>query len=192
LGIIKPNSGQVLISGATPIDSFSKWPGETAYVPQKIGLINGTIRENLTFGLDPAGLSMAKIESAMRSAALSELIEDNGEGLETQVGEGGSRLSAGQRQRMGIARALTTNPKLLILDEATSSLDGITEEIISKSIRKLGELTTVIMVAHRLSTVQNADRVLYIGSGEIIAQGSFEEVRRLVPDFDLQAKLMGL
>lgn len=192
LGILKPDSGQILISGEAPIKSFSTWPGETAYVPQKIGIIDGSILENLTFGFPVDTLSMDQIESAIAKSALTEFISEHPQGLDAQVGERGSRLSAGQRQRLGIARALTTNPKLLILDEATSALDGITEEIISTSIKNLGQSTTVIMIAHRLSTVQSADRVIYFESGNIISQGSFQEVRIQVPDFDKQARLMGL
>jgi ABC-type bacteriocin/lantibiotic exporter with double-glycine peptidase domain len=101
-------------------------------------------------------------------------------------------LSGGQRQRLGIARAMFTNPKLLVLDEATSSLDAETEEIISNAIQNLKGSVTVIIIAHRLSTVRQANLVLYMSEGELIASGSFEEVRNLVPDFDKQAKLMGL
>ena len=192
LGILRPDSGQILISGKAPIDSFSIWPGETSYVPQKVGIIDGSILENLTFGFSVEKFSMDQIQSAIAKSALTEFISEHPQGLDAQVGEKGSRLSAGQRQRLGIARALITNPKLLILDEATSALDGITEEIISTSIKNLGASTTVIMIAHRLSTVQNADRVIYIESGMIVSQGSFQEVRMQVPDFDRQARLMGL
>jgi ABC-type multidrug transport system fused ATPase/permease subunit len=192
LGILKPDSGEILISGRAPIESFSFWPGETAYVPQKVGMIDGSILENLTFGLPAGALPKSQLESAIAKSALTEFIADHPQGLNAQVGESGSRLSAGQRQRLGIARALSTNPKLLILDEATSALDGITEEVISTSIRNLGRSTTVILIAHRLSTVQTADRVIYIEGGSIISQGTFQEVRKQVPDFDKQAKLMGL
>lgn len=192
LGILKPDSGEILISGEVPIQSFSRWPGKTAYVPQKVGIIDGSILENLTFGFPLDTLSIEQIESAIAKSALAELISNHPQGLNAQVGERGSRLSAGQRQRLGIARALTTNPKLLILDEATSALDAITEEIISTSIKNLSQSTTVIMIAHRLSTVQAADRVIYFEGGSIISQGTFQEVRTQIPDFDKQAKLMGL
>jgi ATP-binding cassette, subfamily B, bacterial PglK len=192
LGILKPDSGQILISGEVPIESFSTWPGETAYVPQKVGIIDGSILENLTFGFPIEKLSRDQIESAITKSALTDFIREHPQGLDAQVGEKGSRLSAGQKQRLGIARALITNPKLLILDEATSSLDGMTEELVSNSIKNLGASTTVIMIAHRLSTVQSADRVIYFENGRIVAQGSFQEVRVQVPDFDRQARLMGL
>jgi ATP-binding cassette, subfamily B, bacterial PglK len=113
-------------------------------------------------------------------------------GLDSRAGERGSKLSGGQRQRLGIARALYTNPKLLILDEATSSLDGQTEADISDSINALKGEVTVVIVAHRLSTIRKADRVVYLENGRLIATGSVNEVRAQVPNFDTQAKLMGL
>ena len=113
-------------------------------------------------------------------------------GVDTQVGERGARLSGGQKQRIGIARALYTNPKLLILDEATSSLDGQTEAIIADSIASMRGSITLIVIAHRLSTVLKADKIIYLDSGKIVFAGTFDEVRRSVPDFDKQANLMGL
>jgi ABC-type bacteriocin/lantibiotic exporter with double-glycine peptidase domain len=108
------------------------------------------------------------------------------------VGERGTKISGGQRQRLGIARAMFTKPKLLVLDEATSSLDGQTESDISDAIHNLKGTVTVVMIAHRLSTVRNADTVIYMDQGKILAQGTFEEVRNSIPDFDNQARLMGL
>jgi ABC-type multidrug transport system fused ATPase/permease subunit len=125
-------------------------------------------------------------------AQLSDLVRNLPEGLDTQVGERGAKISGGQRQRLGIARAMFTKPKMLVLDEATSALDGQTEADISDAIQRLKGSTTVIMIAHRLSTVRNADLVLYMDSGRITSRGSFEEVRKAVPDFDRQAHLMGL
>ena len=110
----------------------------------------------------------------------------------TQVGERGTKISGGQRQRIGIARALFTSPKLLVLDEATSSLDGDTEAGISDEINSLRGTTTIITIAHRLSTIRNADIIFYLDSGNLLASGTFEEVRRALPDFDRQAKMMGL
>jgi ABC-type bacteriocin/lantibiotic exporter with double-glycine peptidase domain len=108
------------------------------------------------------------------------------------VGERGAKISGGQRQRLGIARAMFTRPHLLVLDEATSSLDGETEANISDAIHALRGLTTVVMIAHRLSTVKNADRVVYFSQGKVVATGTFDEVRRAVHDFDNQAKILGL
>ena len=112
--------------------------------------------------------------------------------MDTQVGERGAKISGGQRQRLGIARAMFTRPSLLVLDEATSSLDAETEDSISKAISSLRGSTTVVMIAHRLSTVRNADLVVYMNGGKILAKGTFEEVRKIVPEFDKQARLMGL
>jgi ABC-type bacteriocin/lantibiotic exporter with double-glycine peptidase domain len=112
--------------------------------------------------------------------------------LDTEVGEGGGKLSGGQRQRLGIARALITNPLLLVLDEATSSLDGETEETVTSTLNALKGKITTILIAHRLSTVMNADKIIYIADGRVQASGNFSEVRSMIPDFNNQAKLLGL
>ena len=129
---------------------------------------------------------------ALEIANLESFVDSLPNKLESQVGERGANISGGQRQRLGIARALFTHPLLLVLDEATSSLDGQTESSISQAIQSLKGHTTVVMIAHRLSTVKNADLVVYLADGKIIDVGSFEEIRNRVPDFDLQAKLVGL
>ncbi len=134
----------------------------------------------------------ALVNEAINIASLTDFIASLPEGLDTHLGERGAKISGGQRQRIGIARALFTKPKLLVLDEATSALDGGTEESISTAIHNLKGSTTVVLIAHRLSTVRDADSVLYMDKGEIVARGTFEEVRNAVPDFDRQAKLMGL
>ena len=132
------------------------------------------------------------IFDALELAQLSDFVNSLPQGLDTHIGESGTRLSGGQRQRIGIARAMFTKPKLLVLDEATSALDGQTESDISKSILALKGNTTVVMIAHRLSTVRFADSVVYIDEGRIFAHGTFDEVRNEVPNFEKQAKLMGL
>ena len=123
---------------------------------------------------------------------LDKFVLDLPKGLDSQVGERGTKISGGQRQRLGIARAMFTRPYLLVLDEATSALDGETELNISDAIHSLRGLTTVILIAHRLSTVRNADCVVYLSEGKILASGTFDEVRSAIPDFDRQAKLVGL
>lgn len=130
--------------------------------------------------------------SALKVAHLDKFIEELPLGIDTQVGERGAKLSGGQRQRLGIARAMFTRPHLLVLDEATSSLDGETEANITDAIHDLRGKTTVVMIAHRLSTVRNADIVIYLSNGTVMAMGTFDEVRKALPDFDRQAKLMGL
>jgi ABC-type bacteriocin/lantibiotic exporter with double-glycine peptidase domain len=125
-------------------------------------------------------------------ANLQEFVGSLPEGIGTEVGERGTKISGGQRQRLGIARALFTKPKLLVLDEATSALDAESEASIAKAIEALRGNTTVIMIAHRLSTVRDADLIVYMEKGKILATGTFEKVRRQVPDFDVQARLFGL
>jgi ABC-type multidrug transport system fused ATPase/permease subunit len=192
LGVLEPDSGTVHISGVTPIEAISKWPGAIAYVPQDVLVANGSIRENVALGYPIDSATDDLVGDAIRIASLTEFISASPEGLDTNLGERGAKISGGQRQRIGIARALFTKPKLLVLDEATSALDGGTEESISTDIQKLKGSTTVVLIAHRLSTVRDADLVLYMDKGEIVARGTFDEVRNAVPDFDRQAKLMGL
>ncbi len=192
LGVLEPDNGSVHISGVTPLEAISKWPGAIAYVPQDVLVANGSIRENVALGYPLKVATDELVNDAIRIASLTEFVASLPEGLDTNLGERGAKISGGQRQRIGIARALFTKPKLLVLDEATSALDGGTEESISTDIQKLKDSTTVVLIAHRLSTVRDADLVLYMNKGEIIARGTFEQVRNIVPDFDRQAKLMGL
>jgi ABC-type multidrug transport system fused ATPase/permease subunit len=192
LGVLMPDTGSVKISGASPLEAISKWPGAIAYVPQDVLVANGSIRENVALGYPLSAATDELVSEALRIASLTDYVSSLPEGLDTNLGERGAKISGGQRQRIGIARALFTKPKLLVLDEATSALDGGTEENISSDIQKLKGSTTVVLIAHRLSTVRDADLVLYMDKGEIVARGTFDEVRNAVPDFDRQAKLMGL
>ncbi len=189
LGVIKPHKGEIYISGENPERIYNSQKGKVGYVPQEVYLIDGSIEENICFFERP---DINKIQQAIKNSQLETLIGELPKGLKTKIGERGTRLSGGQRQRLGIARALYTQPELLILDEATSALDGKTESEISKTIHSLKGKKTVIVIAHRLSTVQDADSIVYIDKGKVIAQGTFQEVRELVPDFDKQAKLMNL
>jgi ABC-type multidrug transport system fused ATPase/permease subunit len=192
LGIHTSESKSITISGVTPEEAVSIWPGKIAYVPQDTVVIQGTIKQNVALGFDLQEINDENVKNAIAIAQLDQFVSTLPDGLNTQVGEKGARLSGGQRQRLGIARALYTNPKLLILDEATSSLDGETELAISTALHNLGNDVTVIVIAHRLSTVRSASQVIYLEEGKILAQGTFEEVRRQIPNFDNQAKLMGL
>ena len=155
-------------------------------------ITNGTVAENIAFGFPIESVPKERISDALIFAELESFVDSLPLKAESQVGERGTKISGGQRQRLGIARAFLTRPKLLVLDEATSTLDAQTEKAISDSINRLRGSITVIIIAHRLSTVSDADLVVYMDNGLIRAVGSLEEVRRLVPDFDLQAKLMGL
>jgi ABC-type multidrug transport system fused ATPase/permease subunit len=192
LGVQSPNSGVVLISGKNPEEAVALWPGAIAYVPQEIRISNSTFRENVSLGFLQESDNDDLIWEAIEIAQLTEFVKNLPLELSTQVGNRGTALSGGQRQRLGIARALFTKPKLLVLDEATSSLDGQTESSISKAINRMKGSVTLLIVAHRLSTVRNVDKVVYLDDGEIVFQGTFDQVRDAVPNFDIQAKLMGL
>ena len=192
LGSILPTVGKVLISNSEPASAIAKWPGSIAYVPQDVYVIDGTVKENLTVGMPEDDQTSTRVNAAIEMAQLKEVVDELPEGLNTQVGENGANLSGGQRQRIGIARALFTQPKLIVLDEATSALDAETEDKISSSVQSLRATHTLIIIAHRLSTVRNADLVVYLDNGQILAQGSFDYVRNMIPEFDNQANLMGL
>ncbi len=192
LGVLPPSAGLIRISGLAPEDCFRKWPREVGYVPQNVSINNLSIRENIALGFFDIEIDDGAIQRAASTAQLSEFLVSQTSGLDTVVGENGSKVSGGQRQRIGIARALYTNPKLLILDEATSSLDGTVEFDIANSILNLHGTNTVIVIAHRLSTVRKADKVIYIDGGKIQAEGTFDEIRLKVPDFNHQAAIMGL
>lgn len=192
LGIIQPSEGEILISGEKPLEAISKWPGAIGYVPQDVMISNGTFSDNVSLGFPKKNVSNTLIWGALEVAQLTIFVESLPNQLETPVGDRGTKISGGQRQRLGIARAMFTNPKLLVLDEATSSLDGETESQISDAIQHMKGRRTVIMIAHRLSTVREADLVIYLEAGQIKASGTFEEVRSQVTNFDHQATLMGL
>ena len=192
LGVLSPDKGTVLISGLPPLLAVANWPGAVSYVPQDVAIAAGTVRENIALGYPSEVATDHLVIDALKVAHLDKFVADLPNGLDSQVGERGARISGGQRQRLGIARAMFTRPHLLVLDEATSSLDGETEASIADAINALRGSTTVVMIAHRLSTVRNADMVVYLSEGKIVAVGTFEEVREAVPDFDRQAKLMGL
>jgi ABC-type multidrug transport system fused ATPase/permease subunit len=192
LGVLDPQQGEILISGKHPSDAIRNWPGAIAYVPQDISIASGTIRENVTMGYSRQVATDELVLNSLDVAGLSNFVVSLKDGIDTVVGERGTKISGGQRQRLGIARAMFTKPALLVLDEATSALDGETELQVSDAIRKLRGSTTVVLIAHRLSTVRDADKVIYMADGRVIASGTFDEVRSRVPDFDRQASLMGL
>ena len=161
-------------------------------MPQDVLIFNGTIRENIALGFEPKSVPEAALLEALEKAQLLDYVLALPAGLDSQVGDRGARMSGGQRQRLGIARALLTQPSLIVLDEATSALDGETESNIAEGVQSLKGDVTVVMIAHRLSSVRNADKVVYLDAGQVVSIGTFDEVRAAVPDFDRQATLMGL
>lgn len=192
LGVLAPESGTVAIASLAPGLAIERWPGGISYVPQDVVLANDTIRQNVALGLPSAAIEDSLAWEALERAHFADILRDERDGLSTVIGERGVKLSGGQRQRLGIARALYTKPKLIVLDEATSALDAETELAISQTINALHGDVTVVIVAHRLSTVRSADLVVYLDNGQIAAQGTFEQVRSAVPDLNRQAHLMGL
>jgi len=192
LGLVPPDSGEIQISGVDPKEAILRWPGAISYVPQDVYIINGTIRENIAIGCNADEVQDPEIWEALRLAQLEDFVRKLENQLDSEVSENGSRLSGGQRQRLGIARAMYTKPRLLVFDEATSALDGSTELELNSAIQSLRGAVTIVVIAHRLSTVTEADLVAYMETGKIQATGSFSEVRETIPEFDRQAKLLGL
>ena len=176
LGLLEPEHGEILID-KTPLNSnIRSWQDKIGYVPQSIYLTDDSLRSNIAFGVDPKLVDEEAVNRAVDAAQLTEFILNLDEGINTFVGERGVRLSGGQRQRIGIARALYHNPSVLILDEATSSLDNETEKGFMDAINNLKRDKTIIIVAHRLSTVSNCDKIFKLKSGKLIQEGIPEEV----------------
>jgi len=192
LGVLDPLSGRIFLSGLIPSEAVKKWPGAIGYVPQDVIMSNTSILGNVALGYPLEGIAESDVLQAIHAAQLSEFVQSLSGDLNSHVGDHGRLISGGQRQRLGIARALFSKPLLLVLDEATSALDGETEANISKAIQLMKGNVTVVMIAHRLSTVRHADKVIYMAEGRVIAEGTFDFVRAAVPDFDNQAQLMGL
>lgn len=192
LGLYSPNSGTVEVSGFAPQLAIKAWPGAVAYVPQNVSLIGGSIAENIALGYSKEEIDLVRVGECLEIAQLSDYVESLQDGIHSQVGESALRMSGGQLQRLGIARAIYTEPKMLVLDEATSALDGKTELDVSEAILSLRGKITIALIAHRLSTVLKADRIVYLEGGRILSIGTFEQVKAEVPEFANQAKLMGL
>jgi ABC-type multidrug transport system fused ATPase/permease subunit len=192
LGVLEPDSGIVHMQGLSPLDAIKLWPGAIGYVPQDVMISNGTIRQNVCLGYSSSDVDERDIWQALEVAQMAEFVKELPEGLDTPVGDRGTKLSGGQRQRLGIARAMFTKPKLLVLDEATSSLDGTTEASISEAVHNLKGGVTIVMIAHRLSTVKESDVIHYLAKGKLEMSGTFDELRRNIPEFDKQAQLMGM
>jgi len=174
LGLLPPDSGQVLVDGRDLHAERLAWHATIGYVPQAIYLTDDTIRRNVAFGIADKAVDDAAVERALRSAQLWDFVASLPKGIHTIVGERGIRLSGGQRQRVGIARALYHDPKVLILDEATSNLDTETETEVMSAIRALHGAKTILIVAHRLTTVAHCDRVYRLEHARVVGEGSLE------------------
>ena len=179
LGLISPDSGKVFVDGNNINDNMRSWQNQIGYVPQTIYLTDDTIRRNIAFGIPDELINNEAVEKAINSAQMKDFINELPEGMYTLVGENGVRLSGGQRQRIGLARALYNDPSLLVLDEATSALDSSTELDVMEAVSTLKNSKTIILVAHRLSTLNNCDRIYKLENGEIIQTGKPDEVINL-------------
>jgi len=191
LGLLPPEAGQVLVDGENIQQDLRAWQDQIGYVPQSIYLTDDTLRRNVAFGLRNEAIDDTAVERAIRAAQLEEFAAGLPKGLETIVGERGVRLSGGQRQRIGIARALYHDPALLVLDEATSALDAATERGVMQAVTALHGAKTILIVAHRLSTVGGCDRLYRLEHGRIVAETDQAEARR-VQQAASKAKLYGL
>jgi ABC-type multidrug transport system fused ATPase/permease subunit len=192
LGILEPASGKIKIDDAEPFSCIENRLFDIAYVPQEVRLISDTLLANIALGVPPERISTSIVLECLAFAQLSDLVNSLPNGLETLIGEEGILLSGGQRQRIGLARALYREPKLLVLDEPTSALDKENEEFIATAIESLKRSATIVIIAHRLNTLKNVDKVLYIDNGQLQAEGTFEEVRKSVTNFDQNAISSGL
>jgi len=191
LGLNKPDSGFISISNYSPRNTFSLWPGAVAYVPQNSHIINGTFLENLCMGLPAKDIPITEINKVLKKAQLFEFVDGLPLGINTWVGDRGTKLSGGQKQRLSIARALLTNPGLVVLDEATSALDAETEKALIDFFEEVRGHLTLIIIAHRLSTVKSVPRILYMENGKIVSSGDFEFLRKNNQNFEKQAALSG-
>ncbi len=191
LGVIEPDKGEITISDIPPREVIQKWPGIIGYVPQKITAFKGSLVENVTLGASFEEVSIDRVNDVLNLSHMNKNL-NSVDSFNFEVMDRGTNLSGGQLQRLGIARALYSDPKVMIFDEATSALDGQTEAAIAETINMLKGRVTVLMIAHRLSSVRNADKVIYVDKGRILASGTFAEVRNSVPNFEIQASLMGL
>jgi ABC-type multidrug transport system fused ATPase/permease subunit len=192
IGLQQPTAGTILISGMEPRKAIRNWPGKFAYVPQDAMIFEGSISSNVCLGYREDEIDEERVWNALDKAQLKEFVLNLPDGLKTQVGDRGSKLSGGQRQRLGIARALYSSPKVLILDEATSALDGLVESEITNAVDALKADVTVVIIAHRLSTIKDFKQILYLDKGSSACIGDFSTLRANQPEFDKQAKLMGL
>lgn len=190
LGLIDPTSGAISVGNGSITHKELIRNGLISYVPQNPGIVSGSIAENVALGTDKENIDVDRVLEALQIAHLSEFVSTLPEGIWTSVGSQADALSGGQIQRLGLARALYGKPKLIVLDEATSALDASSEAFISGSLKDLGKDVTVIVIAHRLSTVQHSDVVFVVENGEITASGTFMHLRKTVPMVAEYVKLM--
>lgn len=190
MGLLMPNDGEILVDGL-PIsgDRIRAWQQTIAHVPQSIFLADTTIAENIAFGVPPDAIDMGRVRLAACQAQIADFIEHLSGGYNAVVGERGIRLSGGQRQRIGIARALYKQASVLVFDEATSALDSVTEQSVMEAIDGLNRDLTILLIAHRLTTVRRCDVIVELERGRVVAQGSYEQLLEHSPSFRKVARV---
>lgn len=188
LALLHPTRGRLTVDGVDVADHVAAWQRNVATVPQDIFILEDSLRQNVAFGIDPDQIDDAKVMAALNQAQLQDLVTQLG-GIDIPVGERGSRLSGGQRQRLGIARALYRDPEVLVLDEATSALDVQTEHEVNRVLTGLAGTRTVIVIAHRLSTVRDCDSIVFMANGRIADMGAFEDLQQSNPEFARMVQL---
>ena len=191
LGLIEPQQGQLKVDGIIIKDQNRRpWQNTIGFVAQSIFLSEGTIAENVAFGIPQDQIDLEQVQQALKLAHLVELLQSLEKGVHTKVGERGVQLSGGQRQRIGIARALYKKASVLVFDEATSALDNATEQEVMSSIEGLKRDLTILIIAHRITTVRRCDVIVELDRGRVVAQGTFEQLIQNSPSFRGLAKAM--
>jgi ATP-binding cassette subfamily C protein len=188
LGLLKTEQGNIRVDGVDIFNNLTGWHQKIGYIPQSIYLLNDTIKNNIALGLEDSEIDEEKLQRAIHTAQLDAFVVSLSEGVETVVGERGIRLSGGERQRIGIARALYNNPEVLIMDEATSSLDNTTEDLLVTALEELKKDRTIIMIAHRLSTVKNCDKLYFLKEGRMENSGTYEALLSTCEEFRKMVK----
>ncbi|MGK7897467.1 MAG: ATP-binding cassette domain-containing protein, partial [Xenococcus sp. (in: cyanobacteria)] len=177
MGLLQSEKGRIWIDGQPLVEEYiRKWQAGIAHVPQHIFLSDSTLAENIAFGYAKSEIDFDRVHRAAQLAQIEEFVETLPAGYETYVGERGVRLSGGQRQRIGIARALYKDASVIVFDEATSALDNATEKEVMASINSLSGKFTIIMIAHRLSTVKQCDVIMELNQGKVVAKGSYQDL----------------
>ncbi len=191
LGLLSPHEGRLVVDGVPVTDAnLQSWQKNLGYVPQHIFLADDTVAANIAFGVPTKQIDRAAVEDAARKANIHDfIVEQLPDGYDTEIGERGIRLSGGQRQRLGIARALYDDPDVLVLDEATSALDNVTEDSVFHAVNEIGKTKTVVMIAHRISTIRGCDVIHLLSDGKIIARGTYEDLIERSPEFRTLARV---
>ena len=192
MGLLVPTSGRIAVDGLSlTSENIRSWQRIIAHVPQSIFLADATLVENIAFGEPLDSIDMERVRQAAKQAHINEFIESNPEGYNALVGERGIRLSGGERQRIGIARALYKQATVLVFDEATSALDNTTERDVMNAIEELGRDLTILIIAHRLTTISRCDMIVELEQGKMVAQGTYEDLIAQSPTFRRMAENAG-